>query len=113
MGCSYLLLVFLVAWRPLDPPVEEYGIELNFGFQAEGGGDLERDAEAQVEETAEDTPPDSEVETEQTETQAEEVTPVEEVVEKVVEPEPEVVKEELRLLKLRQRKHLKNHLLKK
>ena len=94
-GLFILLLVFLVAWRPLDPPVEEYGIELNFGFQAEGGGDLERDAEAQVEETAEDTPPDSEVETEQTETQAEEVTPVEEVVEKVVEPEPEVVKEEV------------------
>ena len=92
-GLFILLLVFLVAWRPLDPPVEEYGIELNFGFQAEGGGDLERDAEAQVEETAEDTPPDSEVETEQTETQAEEVTPVEEVVEKVVEPEPEIKEE--------------------
>ncbi len=92
-GLFILLLVFLVAWRPLDPPVEEYGIELNFGFQAEGGGDLERDAEAQIEETTEDTPPDSEVETEQTETQAEEVTPVEEVVEKVVETEPEVKEE--------------------
>ena len=92
-GLFILLLVFLVAWRPLDPPVEEYGIELNFGFQAEGGGDLERDADAQIEETAEDTPPDSEVETEQTETQAEEVTPVEEVVEKVVEPEPEIKEE--------------------
>ena len=92
-GLFILLLVFLVAWRPLDPPVEEYGIELNFGFQAEGGGDLERDADAQIEETAEDTPPDSEVETEQTETQVEEVTPVEEVVEKVVEPEPEIKEE--------------------
>lgn len=94
-GLFILLLIFLVAWRPIDPPVEEYGIELNFGFQAEGGGDLERDAEAQIEETAEDTPPDSEVETEQQEVQTEEVTPIEEVVEEVVEPEPEVVKEEV------------------
>ncbi len=92
-GLIIMLLVFLVAWRAPDPPVEEYGIELNFGFQAQGGGDLERDAEAQLEETVEDTPPDAEVETEETETQTEPTDPVEEVVEKVVEPEPEVKEE--------------------
>ena len=27
-GLIILLLVFLVAWRPPDPPIEEYGIEL-------------------------------------------------------------------------------------
>lgn len=92
-GLIIMLLIFLVAWRAPDPPVEEYGIELNFGFQEQGGGDVERDAEAQIEETVEDTPPDAEVETEQTETEAEETDPVEEVVEEVVDPEPEKVEE--------------------
>ncbi|MBO3697325.1 hypothetical protein [Roseivirga sp. E12] len=92
-GLIILLLVFLVAWRAPDPPIEEYGIELNFGFQEQGGGDVERDTDAQLEETVEDTPPDSEVDTEQTETQTEEVDPVEEVVEEVVEAEPEVKEE--------------------
>ncbi|OEK00811.1 hypothetical protein BFP97_04490 [Roseivirga sp. 4D4] len=92
-GLIILLLVFLVAWRAPDPPIEEYGIELNFGFQEQGGGDIERDTEAQLEETEEDTPPDAEVETEQTETETEETDPVEEVVEEVAKPEPEVKKE--------------------
>lgn len=34
-----LLLSYLIAWSPPDPPIPEYGIELAFGFTAEGSGD--------------------------------------------------------------------------
>lgn len=92
-GLIILLLVFLVAWRAPDPPIEEYGIELNFGFQEQGGGETERDTEAQVEETEQDNPPDAEVETEQTETETQETEPVEEIPEEVVQPETEAKEE--------------------
>src|SRR5688572_5170645 len=34
-------LFVLVAWRPPNPPLPEYGVELNFGLDAEGYGDLQ------------------------------------------------------------------------
>ena len=37
----FLLLFFLVAWRAPNPPLPEYGIELNFGLDSEGGGDIQ------------------------------------------------------------------------
>ena len=82
-----LLLIFLVAWSPPDPPTPEYGIELNFGFQEEGGGDVEKESEAQAEDTEEVTPPDAEVEAEQVEAE-QEVDLVE------PDPKPVEVKEE-------------------
>ena len=36
-----LVLFFLVAWRAPDPPLPEYGIELNFGLDTEGYGDVQ------------------------------------------------------------------------
>lgn len=82
------LFLILVAWREPDPPLPEYGIELNLGFQDAGSGDTERIAETQVEETEDDTPPDAETETE-TDPVEEEVQ--EEVQEEVVEqPKTEV-----------------------
>jgi outer membrane biosynthesis protein TonB len=33
-----LLLFLIVAWRPPDPPIPEYGIELNFGLDEQGSG---------------------------------------------------------------------------
>ncbi len=87
-GLIILLLVFLVAWRAPDPPIEEYGIELNFGFEEQGGGETERDNEAQVEDTEQDTPPNAEVETEQVETETQETDPVEEVTEEVDPVDP-------------------------
>ncbi|MDH4091312.1 MAG: hypothetical protein OEV24_12630 [Cyclobacteriaceae bacterium] len=33
-----LLLFLIVAWSPPDPPLPEYGIELNFGMDEEGSG---------------------------------------------------------------------------
>jgi len=43
-GLQALLLValfVLVAWRPPNPPLPEYGVELNFGLDAEGYGDIQ------------------------------------------------------------------------
>lgn len=36
-----LLLFLIVAWRAPDPPLPEYGIELNFGLDTEGSGDVQ------------------------------------------------------------------------
>jgi len=36
-----LLLFVIVAWRAPDPPLPEYGIELNFGMDTEGSGDIQ------------------------------------------------------------------------
>lgn len=86
-----LLLIFLVAWSPPDPPTPEYGIELNFGFQEEGGGDVEKESDAQAEDTEEVTPPDAEVEADQVESE-EEADPVDPVPDPVkVEVEEEVI----------------------
>lgn len=90
------LFLVLVAWREPDPPIPEYGIELNFGFEEEGGGDTERESDAQIEDTAQEEEPDAEEETEVVEEVVEETQPdpVEEVVEKVTEAEPEPAKTE-------------------
>lgn len=36
-----LLLLFMVAWRAPNPPLPEFGIELNFGMDAQGSGDVQ------------------------------------------------------------------------
>jgi len=44
IGVHALLLVFfflIMAWREPDPPVPEYGIEINFGMDAVGTGDIQ------------------------------------------------------------------------
>lgn len=92
------LFLVLVAWKAPDPPLPEYGIELNLGFQEAGSGDTERLVDAPLEDTENETPPDAETETENNEleeTQEEEVVeeqPVEEA--KVETPPVEVAKEE-------------------
>jgi outer membrane biosynthesis protein TonB len=35
------LLFIIVAWRAPNPPLPEYGIELNFGLDTEGSGDIQ------------------------------------------------------------------------
>lgn len=39
-----VLFLFIMAWREPNPPIPEYGIELNFGLDATGGGDVQRTA---------------------------------------------------------------------
>lgn len=59
----FLLLWFLVAWRAPDPPLPEYGIQLNFGLSQQGSGDVQpetppsTDDEATDEELAENSEP--------------------------------------------------------
>lgn len=36
-----LIFAFLLAWKEPNPPIPEYGIELNFGLDAEGAGDVQ------------------------------------------------------------------------
>lgn len=40
-GLLLVALFVLVAWRPPNPPLPEYGVELNFGLDTEGYGDLQ------------------------------------------------------------------------
>ncbi len=70
-----LIMFFLLAWSAPDPPIPEYGIEMNFGTTAVGSGDVQPK-----------TPPveAEEMEEEDTEPAAE----PEEVVEDVVEETP-------------------------
>jgi len=37
----FVVLFFIVAWRAPDPPLPDYGIELNFGLDDEGSGDVQ------------------------------------------------------------------------
>jgi len=52
-----LLLIYLLAWRAPDPPAEVDGIELNFGMDAVGSGDVQTTATANVSENTEDSKP--------------------------------------------------------
>lgn len=40
-GLLLLLFLFSMAWRAPDPPLPEFGIELNFGNSPEGSGDVQ------------------------------------------------------------------------
>ena len=106
-----LLFFFLVAWRRPDPPLPEYGIELDFGMDNQGSGQttvpeptpvVEEvvEEEATPEPTVEETPetpvaePEVEEVTEAELTEPEPEEPVEEVVtETQVEESPVVVEE--------------------
>ncbi len=57
IGVHALLLViflFAVAWRAPDPPLPEYGIELNFGLDDQGSGDIQPTEPAGSQQPAED-----------------------------------------------------------
>lgn len=113
-----LLFLFMVAWRAPDPPLPEYGIELNFGLDDAGSGEVQPEPETTPAETEsqEEAEPDGKeepieeevVEQQEIETPVEEVTPVhsehespdvveekpEKKVEEPVEKKEEEVKEE-------------------
>ena len=72
-GIILLLLLLIVAWRAPNPPLPEYGIELNFGMDAQGSGP---------------TQPETPVGAEQTEPEEQEA------VEELPLPEPEEIVEE-------------------
>jgi len=75
-GLLIILFFLIMAWREPDPPVPEYGIELNFGLDAAGTGDIQPEqpsatpqlieeqiiSEEIIEETTEETPVEAPVE---------------------------------------------------
>ncbi len=76
-----LLFIFLVAWRAPNPPLPEFGIELNFGTSNQGTGDIQPET-APAESASEDqATPDSPEEV--IEEMVEEATPVQEETETV------------------------------
>lgn len=90
-GLLLLVFMLMMAWKAPNPPLPEYGIELNFGMDDQGGGEIQPEA-APGEQQAED-------ETQQEDTSKpvqEEVIekPVEQVVSKI--ESPVVVKEEVK-----------------
>lgn len=114
----FFLLFVIIAWRAPDPPLPEYGIEINFGTDDAGSGEVQPEVspgepEAAPEEVAEETPVESEPEPlvesapeeQQVVSQVEspvsvkeeepkkETTPAEEPVKKEAEPVKEPVKE--------------------
>jgi periplasmic protein TonB len=74
----FLIFMFAVAWRAPDPPLPEVGIELNFGLDKQGSGDIQPE-----------TPVGEQQQDEKTEQQQQDV-PEEEV--KPVESKPQETK---------------------
>ncbi len=70
-----LFFAFLIAWQEPDPPLPEYGIELNFGIDESGTGEVQPETPVKQIENKE-------------ETKTEEMQPDESPAE---EPEPEVI----------------------
>jgi periplasmic protein TonB len=100
-GALFLALFFLMAWRAPDPPLPEFGVELNFGLDDQGSGDVQPETPV-----GEQTDQNDQAKEQPADAQPEEVKPEikeevkETVVEKAVEqavsddPSPVVVKEE-------------------
>lgn len=74
------LFFLMLAWREPDPPIPEYGIELNFGVDASGSGVIQPTQPTNIPEEPE------EVEAEPQETETREAEPQET---EVPEPEPQ------------------------
>ena len=88
-GTLFLIFFFLTAWRAPNPPNPEFGIELNFGLDNQGSGDIQPETPAgeksdQQSEEAKQQP---------SEAQPEEVKP--ELKEKVKEISSDKAKEEV------------------
>lgn len=78
-----LLFLFAMAWRAPDPPLPEFGIVLNVGFDDQGSGDVQTDEPA-TEPVTEDEPVDEPVETQQEPEPVVEDKPVADVEQKEV-----------------------------
>jgi protein TonB len=85
-----LLFLFLLVWREPNPPLPEYGIELNFGLDQQGSGDIQRTSPQRVSPSQEEdarpnTPPPAQVQKveeariEQATPPVRQVTPLEQV----------------------------------
>ncbi len=95
VGIHVLLLAFfffVLAWKAPDPPLPEYGIELNFGMDQVGSGETPKPKKTQVvEEKLKEKieEPEEKVEEVVKEPEPEAPKPVEEVIEEPAEVQPE------------------------
>ncbi len=86
-GALLLLFFFLLAWREPNPPIPEYGIELNFGIDNQGSGTIQEQVPVSptpTEETTEEVEQSAPTEAQE---QKLEEQPTEEVVEEQSSPE--------------------------
>ncbi len=86
---ALLLLIFalLLAWKEPNPPIPEYGIELNFGLDNQGSGDV------QPQSTVDETTPATETDTEEVLEEPTEEVESEATEEASEVPQPEVTEE--------------------
>ncbi|MFZ5970492.1 MAG: hypothetical protein ACOYXA_02775 [Bacteroidota bacterium] len=84
-----LLFLFIMAWRAPNPPLPEFGIELNFGVDNQGSGDIQPE-----------TPPASE----QTDEQTEEVEAAPEVTEQQAPQQETIVSEQENIVAVKEEK---------
>jgi protein TonB len=95
-GLLFLAFLLMMAWRAPNPPLPEYGIELNFGLDQQGGGEIQPETTPGNQQQDDQAKPE-EIQEEQ---QQEEAVKEEKAVEKVTQPveskveSPVVVKEE-------------------
>ncbi len=85
-GALLLLFFFLLAWREPNPPIPEYGIELNFGIDNQGSGTVQHQVPVTptpTEETSEVIETDEQTEVVENLTPEAEQTPTEELAEEV------------------------------
>ncbi|HRG10093.1 MAG TPA: cell envelope integrity protein TolA, partial [Cyclobacteriaceae bacterium] len=70
---AVLLIAFLLlmAWRAPNPPHPEYGIELNFGLDQQGGGEIQPEKAPGTETNTPDPQPEEAQETPQEQSPAE------------------------------------------
>ncbi len=68
-GSLLLLFILILAWKEPNPPIPEYGIELNFGLSDEGNGDIQPETTTVNEQTQEDSQDIETVESENTESE--------------------------------------------
>ncbi len=80
-----LLFIFLAAWRAPDPPLPEFGIELNFGTSDQGTGDVQPETVPAEAESEEEALPDASQEVPEETVEEAIETPVEETTETVEE----------------------------
>jgi len=91
-GLLLLAFMLMMAWKAPNPPLPEYGIELNFGMDDQGGGDVQPETSPGTQQAEDETQQENTAEPVQ-----EEVVPekaVEQIVSKV--ESPVVVKEEVK-----------------
>ncbi|MDA0193994.1 MAG: hypothetical protein O2887_12995 [Bacteroidetes bacterium] len=88
-GILLLLFFFLLAWKEPFPPIPEYGIELNFGLDNSGSGNIQQEnTEPSPINQEESQPQEEAIESEQLEPTEEtivEEVPEESIIEKSVE----------------------------